>query len=105
MGTHVFLKDGKVSIDTTESAFSSNASAYKRGRTAIGAKKDGTFIIRCVSDADKNRLTVPELAECMLAIGCVNAVNLDGGGSTSWITEDNKYITPRALDGFLAVWL
>lgn len=103
-GYPLLIKDGKVSIDTKEDAFSSNNPAYRRGRTAIGIKADGTFIIRAVSDADKNRLTIPELAECMLAIGCVNAVNLDGGGSTSWIAPDNKYITSRALDGFLAVW-
>lgn len=106
-GYPCLLRDSNVSIDTTEAGFSatSTAAVYRRGRTAIGAKADGTFIIRCVSDVDGNRLTVPELAECMIAIGCTDAVNLDGGGSASWITANTKYITSRKLDGFLAVWL
>lgn len=103
-GYPCLLRDSKVAIDTSESGFSASSTA-RRGRTAIGIKADGTFVVRCVSDVDENRLTISELAECMLAIGCVNAVNLDGGGSTSWITPQSKYITSRALDGFLAVWL
>ena len=41
----------------------------------------------------------------MLNAGCINAINLDGGGSSSWITPWNRYVTTRPLDGFLCIWL
>jgi hypothetical protein len=106
-GYPCLIRHGKVAIDATEAGFSAASTdpSYRRGRMAIGIKADGTFVLRGVSDVDANRLTVPELAECMIAIGCVNAVNFDGGGSASWITLESSYITSRALDGFLAVWL
>ena len=101
-GYPCLLRDGKIAIDTTEIGFSAS-STTRRARTAIGTKADGTFVIRCVKESEG--LSITELAHCMIAIGCVNAVNLDGGGSTSWITKESKYITSSALDGFLAVWL
>ena len=101
-GYPCLLRDGKIAIDTTEIGFSAS-STTRRARTAIGTKADGTFVIRCVKESEG--LSITELAHCMIAIGCVNAVNLDGGGSTSWITKESKYITSKALDGFLAVWL
>lgn len=106
-GYPCLIRDGKIAIDATEAGFSAASTdpKYRRGRMAIGIKADGTFVIRGVSDIDDNRLTVPELAECMLAVGCVNAINLDGGGSASWITPKSSYISSRAVDGFLAVWL
>ena len=101
-GYPCLLRDGKISIDTTEIGFNAS-STTRRARTAIGTKADGTFVIRCVRESEG--LSITELAHCMIAIGCVNAVNLDGGGSTSWITRESKYITSRKLDGFLCVWL
>lgn len=107
-GYPCLVRDGKLAIDTTEAGFSaaSTASKYKRGRTAIGIKADGAFVIRAVHDNDSaNKITVPTLAQHMISLGCVDAVNLDGGGSSSWITPWGRYVATRPLDGFLAIWL
>jgi peptidoglycan hydrolase-like protein with peptidoglycan-binding domain len=104
-GYPCLVKDGQIHIDTTEAGFSAT-STEKRGRTAIGIKADGTFIIRSFSDVDTlNKTSILNTAKYMLSLGCVNAVNLDGGGSSSWISPWGKYITSRKLDGFLCVWL
>lgn len=102
------VKNNEIYIDTTEYGFSATSTydVFKRGRTALGIKSDGTFIVRCIGDNNTaNKITIPELAKYMKNIGCVNAVNLDGGGSTSWITPWSKFITSRKLDGFVCIWL
>jgi peptidoglycan hydrolase-like protein with peptidoglycan-binding domain len=104
-GYPCLVKDSQIFIDTTEYGFSATSTA-RRGRTAIGVKADGTFVIRSIADNDiANTLSISQLAKQMLNYGCVNAINLDGGGSSSWITPWNRYVTIRPLDGFLCVWL
>lgn len=57
-------------------------------RTAIGITKDGQYaLIICVAskrqDEFSSGLTLPELAALMKKLGCVEALNLDGGTSTT----------------------
>ena len=55
-----------------------------RARTAAGLKTDGTLILYTVDESDISAgLTLPLLAERMSKLGCVTAINLDGGGSTA----------------------
>ncbi len=54
-------------------------------RTAIGVKEDGTIIFYILDgrqSAKSNGLTIEELAYHMIELGCVQAWNLDGGGSS-----------------------
>ncbi|NMA94352.1 MAG: phosphodiester glycosidase family protein, partial [Clostridiales bacterium] len=54
-------------------------------RTAAGIKEDGSFVLYTVDGRQKNYsmgFSMAELAERMLDLGCVQAVNLDGGAST-----------------------
>lgn len=54
------------------------------GRQALGQKSDGTFVLVTVDGAtDVSGCTLEQLADKMLALGCLNAFNLDGGGSTT----------------------
>ena len=60
-------------------------SATRAPRTAAGVKADGTFVLYTVDGRQKGYsmgLTYAELAQRMLDLGCVQAVNLDGGAST-----------------------
>jgi exopolysaccharide biosynthesis protein len=57
-------------------------------RTAIGWNKDSIYLV--VVDGRQRSLSVgmslPELADYMAHLGCEEAMNLDGGGSTTfWI--------------------
>ena len=59
-------------------------------RTAAGIKKDGTFILYTADGRQKGYsmgLTYKELAQRMKDLGCVDAVNLDGGGSTQLFAQ------------------
>lgn len=58
-------------------------------RMAIGQKADGTYVIICVNGRNADGVspgcTMQQLASKFVALGCINAMNLDGGGSaTLW---------------------
>lgn len=58
-------------------------------RIAIGQKADGTYVIICVNGRNADGVspgcTMQQLASKFVALGCINAMNLDGGGSaTLW---------------------
>lgn len=79
-GGAIILKDGNI-----PSQFS-HASPGRHPRTAIGSSKDGKqIIIATVDGRQKNSLgmTLTELANLMIELGAYNAINLDGGGSTT----------------------
>ena len=64
-----------------------------RARTAAGLKTDGTLILYTVDESDISAgLTLPLLAERMSKLGCVTAINLDGG-SSAMLCFDGEYVT------------
>lgn len=54
-------------------------------RTAVGYTADGRLCFFAVDGrtASSRGMTLPELAETMAGLGCIGALNLDGGGSTT----------------------
>lgn len=59
-------------------------------RTAVGRRADGTVVL-VVADGRNELaagLTMAELQQIMTALGCRDAVNLDGGGSTTMVVRD-----------------
>jgi len=86
------LRAGK--IETTEVAEEFRRDVIKQGpRTAIGIDKDGNFLLVVVDGRQPHSrgLTLPEMAQWLLDLGAVDAINLDGGGSTTLVV-DNKII-------------
>ncbi|WP_221583581.1 phosphodiester glycosidase family protein [Microbacterium sp. G2-8] len=66
------------------------ADQVEASRTAIGVNRDGTeiYVVAIDGRADDSRgQTVQELAHLMLDLGAHNAVNLDGGGSTTMLAR------------------
>ena len=53
-------------------------------RTAIGYTEDNNLVLVAVDGREGSSvgLTLVELAKLMKTLGCTNAINLDGGGST-----------------------
>lgn len=78
------IKDGEI-----PNTFSSNISGT-HPRTAIGTSKDGeTLYLVTVDGRQKSSvgMTQQELAEFLLDIEVYNAINLDGGGSTTMLAR------------------
>ncbi|NLB29148.1 MAG: hypothetical protein GX823_02825 [Clostridiales bacterium] len=77
----ILVKDGAV----TDSSLWDRDLLERHPRTAVGIRADGTvvsYVLDGRNSAYGNGLPLKELAEEMLALGCVAAVNLDGGGSS-----------------------
>jgi len=69
-------------------------SANRRApRTALGLKPNGDAVFYAVDRSEVSAgMTLEELAQRMVELGCVTAVNLDGGGSTCvGVTRPGEY--------------
>lgn len=65
-------------------------------RTAIGQKEDGTIILMVIDGRSLTSLgaTYTEVQEIMCKLGAVNAINLDGGKSTTMYYDEDIINTP-----------
>ncbi len=74
-------------------------------RTAVGVSADGTTLIVAVVDGRRAGwsvgMTLPELADLMIEQGAREAINLDGGGSSSfvYVGADGKVLENKPSDG------
>ena len=71
------------------------AGTSRQPRTAVGATADGKLIL-LVCDGRNMRgsagFTLAELADKLIELGAVDAVNLDGGGSSTMVGSDGKVL-------------
>ncbi len=77
------VKDGK-NLNAAESHTAGDP------RSVIGIKEDGTLVMMMVDGRlapYSAGFTNHEMAEIMIALGCVDAINCDGGGSSTFMTE------------------
>lgn len=105
------VRDGKQFIDAKEEGSGPSFYAAVHPRTAVGVTKDGKLIIVTVDGRQSisGGMTLAQLADVMLAQGCVEAANLDGGGSTTMSTAFGILNSPsggiqRAVANGLAVF-
>ena len=72
-------------------------------RTAVGFNEDSTKVFFVTVDGRQPGFSVgmslPELANYMKSIGCHNAVNLDGGGSTTMVVRNKVVNSPSDAAG------
>lgn len=77
------VKDGK-------NQFSENHTADPASRSFVGIKADGT-IVMVMNDGRQSPYSIGfnsyEMAEFMLSLGCVQAINGDGGGSSAFLSQ------------------
>lgn len=74
--------------DTMPYRYDKDFCTQRHNRTAIGVRPDGTVILLVVEGRAKESygMTIPEIGCTMKWLGCQEALNLDGGGSTTlWV--------------------
>lgn len=98
-GGPYLVKNGKVYVDIGEQKL--GAIGGRNPRTAIGYTADNNFIIVTVDGREKASvgMTLYELANFMKGIGCYNAMNLDGGGSTVLYVNGRVVNHPQVQGG------
>lgn len=75
--------------------------SIRHPRTALGLKEDGTLVI-LVADGRREAalgFTGPEMSEIFIREGVVDALNLDGGGSTTLYIEAEGGLQNKPSDG------
>ncbi len=101
-GGPYLVKNGEIFIDITEQKL--GAIGGKNPRTAIGYTADGNLIMVAVDGREGASvgMTLKELAGFMKSIGCINAMNLDGGGSTVMYIN-GKIVNMPSVKGGIAL--
>jgi exopolysaccharide biosynthesis protein len=96
-GGPVLLQDGVISISNNEELkFGGKAINDKHPRTAMGYTKDNKLIILVVEGRNPNAggATLTQEAQILKDLGCVEALNLDGGGSSCLLVNGKETIRP-----------
>ena len=97
-GGPYLVKQGEIYVDMTAEKLASVGG--RNPRTAIGYTKDNHLILLTADGREGASvgLTLNELANLMKQLGCINAMNLDGGGSTVMYVN-GKVVNKPAVQG------
>ena len=101
-GSVYLVKDGKSVVDSSADYYNS-----RHSRTCVGITAEGKVVLM-VLDGRQEPFSAggsaEELAQIMLDAGCVTAINLDGGGSTTFIAKqegsNTLTVVNRPSDGY-----
>lgn len=101
-GAPLLLKDGAIQPEMKQVA--DYAGFYRlHPRTAAAILKDGSLLLLYAPGyrgSQSEGLTIAELSRILEALGAVDALNLDGGGSSSMLLQEGgELISPDGLPG------
>jgi hypothetical protein len=85
-GRHRLIKNGRVVANTRAEGAGGSFSTTLHPRSAVGVTADGKILLVLVDGRQKGisrGIGLVELAQRMQSMGCVDALNLDGGGSSA----------------------
>ena len=99
------ISDGKP-VDMIYAA----AQGGKRGNTAIGRLADGSLVVNVHTDYFGDQITPENMQKEMLAVGCIDAMRLDGGQSSALSTDGlelfyaNAAGAVRRCHNYICLW-
>lgn len=92
---------GRVTL-IKEGIIENQPSAVVEPRTAIGVSQDGLKVYMLAVDGRKfhysNGMKYEDLAKVLKALGAYNAINLDGGGSTTFFIRNSPGFEPNRFE-------
>ncbi|MYD97680.1 MAG: phosphodiester glycosidase family protein, partial [Gammaproteobacteria bacterium] len=88
--------NGEVNVTTREEVFFGTAIPYTHPRTAAGVTADGKLLLMLVDGRQRESrgVALEELAALMVGVGAEEALNLDGGGSSSLVVNGELLNNP-----------
>ena len=83
------VKDGQIYLTTEDEQFGGDVAGGRAPRTAVGVNAEGRALLVVVDGRRSTSvgLSLAELAQFMLDLGAVDAMNMDGGGSSEMIVD------------------
>jgi len=105
-GGPVLVHDGKVRITNKEEIMFVSGENDRHPRTAMGYTKEGKLIFLMTEGRNPGiaeGMTLRQQAEVLISLGCVEALNLDGGGSSCLLINGKETIKPSDKEGQRAV--
>ncbi len=97
------VRAGKVSVEVDAEGQRKGFDTERHPRTAIGFTRDCRFLILVVVDGRQPGfslgMSLYELAELLLEFGCHEALNLDGGGSSTMVIRNRVVNSPSDITG------
>lgn len=101
-GIPQLIKNGKIDITWEQEKASKAFVETRHPRTAVAKLRDGKFLMITVDGRQPGvsvGMNLQELAEYLLGLGAVDAMNLDGGGSTTMFLDGKIVNTPSDKEG------
>ncbi|MFW5645127.1 MAG: phosphodiester glycosidase family protein, partial [Bacteroidota bacterium] len=95
-GGPLLIQDSVINTNYTPELFPVDITGSIAPRTAIGVRGDGQ-VINLVIDGRQDHskgVSLHTLSEILLELGCINAINLDGGGSSVFSVYDEVINKP-----------
>ena len=96
-GAALLIKDNEIISDYSDERIRHCFLHCKHARTAIGVKENGNFVFVVVDGFTKCfcGITITNLARLMKDLGCISAVNLDGGSSSTMVVQNSVVNNPH----------
>ena len=101
-GVPQLIKNGTIDITWQREKASKSFVEMRHPRTAVAKLRDGKFLLMTVDGRQPGvsvGMSLQELAEYLLSIGATDAMNLDGGGSTTMFLDGKIVNTPSDREG------
>ena len=105
-GGPILLQSGEIKISNNEELkFAGKAINDKHPRTVMGYTKDGKLIILMIEGRNTvaHGATLGQEAQILKDLGCWEALNLDGGGSSCMLVNGKETIKPSDKEGQRAI--
>ncbi|HEY4335508.1 MAG TPA: phosphodiester glycosidase family protein [Puia sp.] len=101
-GGPVLIHNGKIRITNREEQLYPDGIGDHHPRTAMGYTRDGRLIVLAIQGRTPGiaaGATLEEVAKILFDLGCYEALNLDGGGSSCLLVNGKETIKPSDKDG------
>lgn len=106
-GGPVLLQNGRIQISNNEEwKFAGKAIDDRHPRSAMGYRADGKLVLLAVEGRNPGKAegaTLNQTAMLLLSAGCVEGLNLDGGGSSCMLINGEETIRPSDKEGQRAI--
>lgn len=100
-GVPQLIRNGKIDITWVEEKATKSFVETRHPRTAVAKLKDGKFLMITVDGRTESSggISLYDLADYLLSLGAVEAMNLDGGGSSTMFLDGKVVNHPSDKDG------